>query len=59
MNLKDLLVFFFISMTYSVMDGHMSRVFGLTYHPTDPHILVSAGWDDTLQVCTQTIMAPL
>ena len=31
------------------MDGHESRVFALKYHPTDPNILVSAGWDDTVQ----------
>ncbi len=38
------------SMSVSVMDGHMSRVFALVYHPSDPQILVSAGWDDTVQV---------
>ena len=31
------------------MDGHESRVFALKYHPTDTNILVSAGWDDTVQ----------
>ncbi len=38
------------SMSISVMDGHMSRVFALAYHPSDSRILVSAGWDDTVQV---------
>ena len=27
----------------------MNRVFALRYHPTDPHLLVSGGWDDTVQ----------
>ena len=31
------------------MDGHTSRVYALKYHPTDPNVLVSAGWDDTVQ----------
>ena len=31
------------------MDGHMGRVFALKYHPSDPRVLVSAGWDDTVQ----------
>ena len=39
-----------ISMSPSVMDGHMSRVFSLCYLPKDPNIMVSAGWDDTVQV---------
>ena len=37
------------SMDHTVMDGHMGRVFALKYHPTDPRVLVSAGWDDTVQ----------
>ena len=28
----------------------MSRVFSLCYHPSDPNIMMSAGWDDTIQV---------
>jgi WD40 repeat protein len=31
------------------MDGHMNRVFALQYHPTDPNLLISGGWDDTVQ----------
>ena len=31
------------------MDGHMNRVFALRYHPSNPNLLVSAGWDDTVQ----------
>ena len=31
------------------MDGHMGRVFSLKYHPSDPRVVVSAGWDDTVQ----------
>ena len=36
-------------MDHTVMDGHMGRVFSLKYHPSDPRVLVSAGWDDTVQ----------
>ena len=36
------------------MDGHWSRIFGLAFHPYDSRVLVSAGWDDTVQVCTCT-----
>lgn len=39
------------SINTQVMDGHASRVFSLKYHPTDPHLLISGGWDDTVQVC--------
>ena len=42
-------------MSASVMDGHVSRVFALAYHPSDPHTLLSAGWDDTVQVITKVI----
>ena len=37
------------SMDHTVMDGHMSRVFGLQFHPSDHRILLTAGWDDTVQ----------
>ncbi|XP_065890492.1 WD repeat-containing protein 38-like isoform X2 [Dysidea avara] len=37
------------SINTQVMDGHASRVFSLKYHPTDPHLLISGGWDDTVQ----------
>jgi len=30
--------------------GHSNRVFSLKYHPTDPNILLSGGWDNTVQV---------
>jgi WD40 repeat protein len=33
----------------SVMDGHMSRVYALKFHPSDTKILLSGGWDDTVQ----------
>lgn len=32
-----------------VMNGHRTRVFALQYHPRDPHLFVSGGWDDTVQ----------
>jgi WD40 repeat protein len=31
------------------MDGHRARVFAVVYHPTEDHILLSGGWDDTVQ----------
>lgn len=43
------------SMSATVMDGHMSRIFGLAYHPHDPRLLVSAGWDDTVQVSMELV----
>ena len=33
-----------------MMNGHRLRVFSMQYHPNDPHMLVSGGWDDTVQV---------
>jgi len=30
--------------------SHSSRIFSVLYHPTDPHTIVSAGWDRTVQV---------
>mmetsp|Transcript_31638 Transcript_31638/g.80273 ORF Transcript_31638/g.80273 Transcript_31638/m.80273 type:complete len:365 (-) Transcript_31638:157-1251(-) len=30
--------------------GHSNRVFSLKYHPQHPHILLSGGWDNTVQV---------
>ena len=38
------------SLSAPVMDGHANRVFALVYHPSDPRIILSAGWDDTVQV---------
>ena len=30
--------------------GHSNRVYALRYHPTQPHVLFSAGWDNTVLV---------
>mmetsp|Transcript_3180 Transcript_3180/g.4697 ORF Transcript_3180/g.4697 Transcript_3180/m.4697 type:complete len:333 (+) Transcript_3180:89-1087(+) len=30
--------------------GHANRVFTLKFHPTDPNVLVSGGWDNTVQI---------
>ncbi|KAF6028042.1 hypothetical protein EB796_013629 [Bugula neritina] len=32
-----------------VMNGHRFRVFSVRYHPTDQHMIISGGWDDTVQ----------
>ncbi|KAG9465572.1 hypothetical protein GDO78_018073 [Eleutherodactylus coqui] len=37
------------SPSLSVMDGHRSRVFGLTFHPLSDEGFLSGGWDDTVQ----------
>lgn len=33
----------------TVMDGHRRRVCAVTYHPSINNIMLSAGWDDTIQ----------
>jgi WD40 repeat protein len=30
--------------------GHTNRIFSLIFHPTDPTMLISAGWDDSVQI---------
>lgn len=30
--------------------GHANRIFALKFHPQDPNILISGGWDRTLQI---------
>jgi len=30
--------------------GHSNRIFALKYHPTDPNIIVTGGWDNTVQI---------
>ena len=42
-------MYFIFSSDLTTMDGHMNRVFALRYHPSNPNLLVSAGWDDTVQ----------
>ncbi|TPX32652.1 hypothetical protein SmJEL517_g04282 [Synchytrium microbalum] len=36
--------------TPSVTTGHNSRVFSVKFHPTDPNMLCSGGWDNTIQM---------
>lgn len=33
-----------------VTAGHASRVFALKFNPTEPDILISGGWDNTIQI---------
>lgn len=37
------------SPSLSVMDGHRSRIFALTFHPFSEESFISGGWDDTVQ----------
>ncbi len=30
--------------------GHSNRIFALKFHPTNSNILVSGGWDSTVQI---------
>ena len=34
----------------SVSAGHSNRIFSIKFHPSDENILVSGGWDNTVQV---------
>ncbi len=34
----------------STTSGHFNRVFSLKFHPTDHNLLISGGWDNTIQV---------
>lgn len=36
--------------TPEVTAGHSNRIFAVRFHPTEPWCLISAGWDDTVQV---------
>lgn len=36
--------------TENVSAGHSNRIFSVKFHPTDSNILVSGGWDDTIQI---------
>jgi hypothetical protein len=36
---------------YKVTHGHSNRVFSIKFKNNDPNILISGGWDNTIQVC--------
>ncbi|XP_066578031.1 uncharacterized protein LOC136767878 isoform X2 [Amia ocellicauda] len=38
------------SSAMSVMDGHLSRVFAVTFHPEKETEFISGGWDNTVQI---------
>lgn len=38
--------------------GHCNRIYSLKFHPEDPAVLLSGGWDDTLQVWDLRNSAP-
>uniref|UniRef100_A0A0G4HNX9 Anaphase-promoting complex subunit 4-like WD40 domain-containing protein n=1 Tax=Chromera velia CCMP2878 TaxID=1169474 RepID=A0A0G4HNX9_9ALVE len=35
---------------FSAAPGHSNRVFSLKFHPTDPNVILSGGWDNTVHV---------
>lgn len=42
-----------LSLDKAIMDGHMMRVFAVKFQHTNDSVLVSGGWDNTLQVICQ------
>lgn len=46
---KFLQEFNFYSEDRQKMDGHKARVFAVQFHPSDPHVFLTGGWDDTVQ----------
>jgi len=30
--------------------GHSNRIFCVKFHPNDPNVLLSGGWDTTIQI---------
>lgn len=34
----------------AVSQGHSNRIFSVKYNPQDPNILISGGWDNTIQI---------
>ena len=36
--------------SFDRMDGHASRVFATKYHPDNEHVVLSCGWDNTIQI---------
>lgn len=32
------------------LPGHASRIFCCKFHPTEPNVLLSGGWDNTIQI---------
>lgn len=35
---------------FHVKPGHSNRVFSIKFHPRDPNVILSAGWDNTVQM---------
>lgn len=46
---------FIFSDSKTKMDGHRQRVFTAQYHPGNPHVFITGGWDDTVQVKLECI----
>ena len=48
---NSLIILFCFSECNDIMDGHIFRVFAMQHNPNHPHVFISGGWDDTVQVC--------
>ena len=35
---------------FDITAAHSNRIFSVKYHPKDPNVLISGGWDNTIQV---------
>jgi COMPASS component SWD3 len=41
------------------LPGHSNRVFCVKFNPTDPNMLLSGGWDNTIQIYDQRYRGPV
>lgn len=39
----------------SIFSGHTQKIFGLRFHPKEPHIFVTAGWDNCMKIWDKRI----
>lgn len=46
---REVITEFFKSENDDFANGHTNRIFSLLFHPNNPNLLISGGWDDTLQ----------
>lgn len=36
--------------SFGKMEGHVSKIFAAKYHPDNEHVLLTCGWDNTIQI---------